>query len=99
MYKVPKNAKLILYVQGQELKGLIDYKDKTDITVSGVSSINNILRELYEKEGKSFADLINEGRVVINSGSVWEKFDLLDSMYFAKVGKEKPKKVAEKPAE
>ena len=99
MYKVPKNAKLILYVHGQELTGLIDYVDKKDITVSGVSSINNILRELYAKEGKTFADLINEGRVEISSAAVWEKYDLLSNMLFVKIGKSKTKKASTKDLE
>ena len=93
MMKIPKSAKIRIDAQGQALKGTIEFADKDVITLDNVDSINTVLRNIYEKEGNSLGDLINDKRIVIASSKVWDKYNLSNGKFFIKNDKVKDEPV------
>ena len=93
MMKIPKTAKIKIDTQGSDLKAFIEFPDKDVIKLDNVDSINTVLRNIYEKEGVSLANLLNAGRVIIRSTRVWDKYNVTGNGYFCKIVKDVDKKV------
>ena len=85
MMKIPKTAKIKIDTQGSDLKAFIEFPDKDVIKLDNVDSINTVLRNIYEKEGVSLANLLNAGRVIIRSTRVWDKYNVTGNGYFCKI--------------
>lgn len=96
MINIPKKAKIKLTIERQLMVCIISYSDGDVIKLSGVESINTVLRNIYDKEGIKFRDLINSGRLTIDNGKIWDYYDLDENNYFVKMSEVK-KTVTEAP--